>query len=87
MQVNALYRLQKYMGKTEKIFIINNFTYFSFNYYPLVWRFCSCQSSKKIENIQKHCLRFVLNDHESDNATLLKKKNTTTMEIKSYRNI
>ena len=31
MQLNALYKLQKYMGKTEKNAIINNFIYSNFN--------------------------------------------------------
>ena len=54
MQQNPLYRLQKHMSKTEKNIITNNFICSNFNYYPLVWHFCSCQSSKKIESIQKH---------------------------------
>ena len=36
----------------------------------------------KTESIQKRCIRLVLNDYESDYATLLKKKNTTILEIK-----
>ena len=42
MQLNALYRLQKHMGKTEKNSIISNFIYTNFSYYSLVWHFCSC---------------------------------------------
>ena len=87
VQLNALYRLQKYMGKTEKNAIINNFIYSNYNYCHLVWHFCSCQSSKKIESTQKCCLRLVLNDCESDYATLLKKKNTTTIQIKRLRTL
>ena len=41
IQLSALYRLQKYMGKTEKNAIINNSIYSNFNYCPLVWHFCS----------------------------------------------
>ena len=36
MQLNALDRLQKYMGKPEKIPIVNSFIYGNFNYCPLV---------------------------------------------------
>ena len=61
---------------------MNNFIDSNFNYCPLVWQFCSYQSSKKIKRIQKRCLMFVLNYYESDYATLSKKKNTTIMEIK-----
>ena len=44
MQLNALSRLQKYMGKSEKEAIINNFILSNFNYCPLVWHFSSCES-------------------------------------------
>ena len=57
MQLNALSRLQKYMGKSEKEAIINSFILSNFNYCPLVWHFSSCESIRKIEKIQKRCLR------------------------------
>ena len=69
MQLNALYKLQRFIRKTEKNAIINNFIYSNFNFCPLLWHFCSCQSFKKIDSFQKHCLRPVLNDYESDYAT------------------
>ena len=67
------------MGKTEKNAIMNNFIFSNFNYYPLAWHFRFCQFSEKIKSIQKCCL--VLNDHENNYATLLKKNNTNTIEI------
>ena len=57
MQLNALSRLQKYMGKSEKEAVTNNFILSNFNYCPLVWHFNSCESIKKIEKIQKRYLR------------------------------
>ena len=36
MQLNALARLQKHMGKCEKLAIVNSFIYANFNYCPLV---------------------------------------------------
>ena len=80
MQPNLFYRLKKY--KTEKNAKIDNFIYSNFSYSSLVWHFFSFQSSKKIESIQKCYLRLVLNDYKNDYATLLKKNNTTTKEIK-----
>ena len=47
--------------------------------------FRSCQYSKEIESIQKHCLGLALNDYESDYVALLKKNVSTTMEIKRLR--
>ena len=65
MQLNALSRLQKYMGKSEKEAIINSFILSNFNYCPLVWHFSSCESIRLIEKIQKRCLRIILNDQKA----------------------
>ena len=70
------------MRNKEKIAVINSFVYSNSNYCPLVWHFCSCESSQKIEKIQKRCLRLVLDDYESDYGNLIKMNGTTTMEIK-----
>ena len=87
MQLNALSRLQKYMGKSEKEAIINSFILSNFNYCPLVWHFSSCESIRKIEKIQKRCLRIILNDYESDYETLLCNSNKPTMKIRRLRTL
>ena len=87
MQLNALSRLQKYMGKSEKEAIINSFILSNFNYCPLVWHFSSCESIRKIEKIQKRCLRIILNDYESGYVTLLCNSNKPTMEIRRLRTL
>ena len=87
MQLNPVCRLAKFMGNKEKIAMINSFVYSNFGYCPLVWHFCSCESSQKIEKIQKRCLRLELDDYESDHGNLIKKNGTPTMEIKSLRTL
>ena len=62
------------MRNNEKIAMINRFVYSSFNYCPLDWHFCSCKSSQKIEEIQKRCLRLVLDDYESGYGNLILKR-------------
>ena len=47
MQLNAICRLAKFMGNKEIIAMINSFVYSNFNYCPLIWHFCSCESSQK----------------------------------------
>ena len=69
MQLNAISLLQRCMGKEQKEALLNNFIFSNFNYCPLVWHFCSCKSSQKIENIQLRCLRIIYNDHSSDYQT------------------
>ena len=85
MQLNALGRLLKYMGKPEKVAIVNSFVYASFNCCPLVWHFSTCESIRKIEKIQKRCLRIVLDGYDSDYDVLLRKSGKATMEIKRLR--
>ena len=85
MQLNALGRLKKYMGKLEKIAILNNFIYANFDYCPFVWHFSTCKLIRKIEKTQKCCLRIVLDDYDSDNDILLRKSGKVTMEIKRLR--
>ena len=87
MQLNALSRLQKYMGKSPKEAIINSFILSNFNYCPLVWHFSSCESIRKIEKIQKRCLRIILNDYESDYENVLRNSNNPTMEIRKLRTL
>ena len=87
MQLNALLRLQKYMGKSEKEGIMNSFILSNFNYCPLVWHFSSCESIRKIEKIHKRCLRMKLNDYESNYETLLRNSNKSTMEIQRLRTL
>ena len=83
MQLNALGRLQQYMGKPEKVAIVKSFIYANFNYCPLVWHLC--QSIRIIDKIQKRCLRIVLDDYDSDYDVLLRKSGKVTMEIKRLR--
>ena len=40
-QLNALNRLNRYLGFEEKKIVINSFIYGNFNYCPLVWHVCS----------------------------------------------
>ena len=87
MQLNALSILQKYMEKSEKEAIINSSILSNFNYCPLAWHINSCESIRKIEKIQKRCLRIILNDYESDYETLLRNSNKPTMEIRRLRTL
>ena len=47
MKLNAICRLAKFMGNKEKIAMKNSSAYSNFNYCPLVWHFCSDESSQK----------------------------------------
>ena len=70
------------MGKKEKEILINSFVYSDFNYCPCIWHFCSKKSMRKIEKIQKRCLRIIVDDYESNYDVLLHKSGRYTMVVK-----
>ena len=84
-QLNALSRIQKFMGQKEKETIINTFIYSNFNYCPLVWHFSTQKSVKKIEKIQERCLRLLLNDYAGNYEEMLKNSGKPTMEVRRLR--
>ena len=87
MQLNAISHLQRFMGKEQREALINSFIVSNLSYCPLVWHFCSCKSSQKIEKIQLRCLRIIYNDYSSDYQTLLNLSQKPSMEIKRLRNL
>ena len=86
-QLNAIGRIQKYMGFKEKEVLLNSFVYSNFNYCPLVWHFCSSKSLNKIEKIQERALRLLQNDFTSDYSELLNKSGKPSMEVKRLRTL
>ena len=50
-QLNAIGRIQKFMGFKEKEVLLNSFVYSNFNYCSLVWHSCSYKSLYKIRNL------------------------------------
>ena len=51
----------------------------------MVLCFSTRELIRKLKNIQKRCLRIVLDDYESDYDVLLRKSGKVTMEIKRVR--
>ena len=50
-QLNAIFRLKKYMSQKELEVILSSFIYSNFNYCPLLWHFSISKSIEKNENI------------------------------------
>ena len=86
-QLNAIGRIQIYMGFKKKEVLLNSFVLSDFNCRPLVWHFCSSKSLKKIEKIQKQTLRKLYNDSTIDYNQLLKKYSKASMEVKHLRTL
>ena len=58
-ELNAIGRIQNFLGKEEKETNINSFVYSNFMYCPLTWHFCSKSSQNKIEKIQYRSLKML----------------------------
>ena len=84
-QLNALFRLKRFLGYKEKMILINSYFMANFNYCPLVWMFSSASSLKKIEKLQKRALRFLYNDYEISYEELLLKSGRATMNVNRLR--
>ena len=80
-QLNAIGRIQKYMGFKEKEVLSD------FNCCPLVLHFHSSKSFKKIEKIQERALRILYNDSTSDYNQLLNESNKASMEVICLRKL
>ena len=87
MQLNAIFRLKKYMSQKELEVVLNSSIYSNFNYCPLVWHFSTNKSIEKIENIHKRCLRLTLNDYKSDYKTLLDKNGKQSIKIRRIKKL
>ena len=86
-QLNAICRLQTFMGHKEKEAMINTFVHSNFNYGCLIWHFSSKKSQIKIEKIHERSLKFLSNDYVSSYAELLEKSTSVSMETKRLRRI
>ena len=88
MQLNAIFRLKKYMSQNIcKLLLTVSFICSNFNYCPLVWHFSTNKSIEKIQNIHKRCLRLTLNDCKSDYKTLLDKSGNESMKIRRIKTL
>ena len=62
--IDNICRLVAYQGNalTKLKLLLNSYILSNFNYYPLVWMFCSLKFVNKIKSLQKRPLRFFLAD-------------------------
>ena len=86
-QLNAISRISSNIGQEEKKVLLESFVNSNFNYCPLVWLFCSPESSRKIDRIQERTLRKLFDDYTSDADTIRGKANKTSICIERYRKL
>ena len=64
-RLNAICRLQTFIGHKEKEAIIYAFVHSNFNYGCLIWHFSSKKSQNNVEKINERSLKFLSNDYLS----------------------
>ena len=84
-QLNALIRLEQFLGFKEKRILINSYFMANYKYCPLACMFPIASSLKKNENLQKRALRFLYNDYEISYEELLLKSDRATMNVNRLR--
>ena len=80
-QPNTIIRLNRLLRFKERKVLVNTFVISNFNYCSIVYNFSSTQSLKKIENLQKRGLRFLLRDYGSTYEDLIKKSGCPNMNL------
>ena len=70
-KIRALCRLSSYLNNSEKKIIFNLIMKSQFNYWRLVWIFCSKKLNSIISKLHERSIRIVLNDYLSDFNELL----------------
>ena len=48
IQLNAWYRLGQYLNLQQREVLVKSFILANFNYFPMVWHFCSCEIKQTI---------------------------------------
>ena len=83
-QLSALVRLKSFLGSNKRKVLVNTFILFNFHYCPRVWFVSSSTSLRKIENLHKRALRFLLNNYVSSYEQLLQKSSKASMNLRNH---
>ena len=81
-QLNAICRLQTFLGHKEKEALISTFVHSNFNYGGLIWHFSSKKSKNKVEKSHERSLKSLSNAYLSSYAERLEKFSSVSMETK-----
>ena len=84
-QLNILQRLKRVLDYKSRMVIYKPFIMSNFNYFPIVCMVTAKKSLDRILNIQKHALRFVLDDYGSSYHDLLIQTEVPEIKIMTLR--
>ena len=84
-QLNAICKLQTFMGQKKKEVITNTFVHSNFNYGCLIWHFSSKKSHNNVEKIHERSLKFLLNDYST--SVSMETKRLGTMVYETFKTL
>ena len=79
-QFNVMKRFSNLVSKHTMLLFYRNFIVPRFNYCADIWHFCGARNTKKLEDLNKRTLRFILNEHNLSYSELLE----TTSQVSLY---
>ena len=86
-QTKGLTRFGKLISTETMLRLYKAFIPPHFCYCSVVWHFSSTQDSDKLDLLDKRILRFIFQDFNSENNTLLKRAGTANLKDKCLQNI
>ena len=72
-------RLNHFISREHALTVCNAGILSNFNYYPLIWLFCSKGANKEIDHTNKRALRILFKDHESSFETSLARSGSNSI--------
>ena len=75
---NAVGRISKFLTMETKMKIYKAFVQSNLDYCSIVYHNCNLSDARKVEKIQKRCLRYILNDFSSTYSELLSMSGQST---------
>ena len=86
-KVNAFYRVAPFMNEKKGKILYYTFIMSNFNYYPIIWMFCSNTQNKETDRVHKRALRINLDDYTSRFDELLLKIGDIRVHVKTLLNL
>ena len=86
-QINAIARISTNLSAECRLLVFNAFLMSNLNYCSSVYHFCRFGDAKKLEVLQKRCLRFILRDFNSSYHEMLEHLNFPTLYVRRLRGV
>ena len=86
-QLAVLTRFKRILDIPSKLAIVKTFIMSHFKYCSIIYHFCSCENSQKMDRIIERALRYVYSDFDSTYNDLLEKSDLASLENDRQKDI